>query len=157
MLAAPVLPGLGSRAIPGYTMQHPGPQALPFPIRGPQPLVDSQGDCEIYERATVVRALEARLRGMRPQAQLEVDQFGRAVDWTWFARAGYAFVYNEELIGITVESEKTAASLRRQQRWEILQEGDWETTFLVPDADVPEVARQVGLYQRPGAKGRAGR
>jgi hypothetical protein len=85
---------------------------------------------------------------MRPRIQMEVDQFGRMVDWTWYARRGYAYLYNEESMGVTVESLKTAAALRQRARWQVLEEGDWETTFLVPDADFAEVARLVGLYQR---------
>jgi len=70
------------------------------------------------------------------------------VDWTWYARAGHVYVYSDDLMAVTVEAPQTAAALRSEGRWEILQDGDWETTFLVPDSDFPEVARRVGLYQR---------
>ncbi len=107
-----------------------------------------ESPCKPYEQATVLRELQERFPGMRPRIQMEVDQFGRMVDWTWYARRGYAYLHNEEFMAVTVESPKTASALRQQGRWQVLEEGDWETTFLVPDADFAEVARLVGLYER---------
>ncbi|NCO37114.1 MAG: hypothetical protein COZ06_27555 [Armatimonadetes bacterium CG_4_10_14_3_um_filter_66_18] len=104
--------------------------------------------CEPYEQATVLRELHERFPGMRPRIQMEVDQFGRLVDWTWYARRGSAYLYNKESMAVTVESPQTAAALRQQARWRVLQESDWEMTFLVPDADFAEVAGLVGLHQR---------
>lgn len=105
-------------------------------------------DGEVLDLSAVTRQLELRLRGMHPRIQLETDELGRPIDWTWYARGGHAYAYSDELMAVTVESPQTAAALRSQGRWRILQEGDSETTFLVPDDELPEVARKVGLYQR---------
>jgi hypothetical protein len=85
----------------------------------------------------------------RPKVELDrCERTGQAVDWSWRGRRGYAYAYSAELIGIVVQSRQVAGRLRRLGRWAVLQDGDFETTFLVPDADFREVAKVVGLRQR---------
>ena len=104
-------------------------------------------DCP--NRAAVERALVDRFPWARPKVELDrCDLTGQAVDWTWRGKYGHAYSFNDELIGIVVESRQVAERLRRLGRWSVLQDGDLETTLLVPDAEFREVGKLVGLRQR---------
>ena len=103
---------------------------------------------DAVRRSVVLRELAERFPKLRPRMELERDQFGQAVDWQWPGRYGYAYAYDDSRMGVVVEARKVAGALRRQSRWEILQDGDFETTFLVPDTAFPEVARRIRLKQR---------
>jgi hypothetical protein len=116
----------------------------PPPEGDPPPLIDG----EVVRKAAVRRALAARFPTMRPAIELDGDNFGRPLDWHWPGRRGWGYVYSADTMGVVVTGAQTRAKLRRQSRWEVLQDGDTELTVLVPDRDFRQAAKLVGLRQR---------
>jgi len=102
---------------------------------------------DVVRRTAALRELEARFPKLRPRIDLERDQSGRAVDWQVPGRHGYAYAHDGDHMAVVVEARTVAGALRRSDRWPVLQDGDFETTFLVADADFLEVARRVRLKQ----------
>jgi hypothetical protein len=64
-------------------------------------------------------------------------------------RHGFMYSYSGSEIAVCFTSMKIAAPVKREKRWRCIQDGDFESVFLLPDAEWKEAARLIKAKKRP--------